>query len=192
MREASVIYNNELLTNIRDESTFMKIYPAVVEFASSIWKLTDKKLEWYKRSVQESYNFDSKDLTYFQSWRRTDAIVWIFWIRISPGTFNDGIRQLIALICCVQESRRRGHNIEIYPIICVAIGYCKHDDPFQCPAFHQLSQILCDPYLTGRRVCVVSVDSTRFAFHPDNIQQIQRHVNHLHRGCKLVSPGTSY
>ena len=148
----------------------MKVLPLVKELAPSIHTSSDREKQKFKSRVRHHWcSFDSDDSTFFQSGRRTsDTEVWILWIRISKYTINDGIRQLISFICCVQEARRRGRNIEIYPIICIAPEYSRHDSPYQNPALHQLLQILCDPYLEGRRVFVVASDSTRFAFHPDD------------------------
>jgi hypothetical protein len=182
VREVAAVYNNEIRTNIRDNSTYMKVLSFVKELAPSIHTSSDREKQKFKSRVRHHCSFDCEDHTL-----ANDAEVWILWIRISKYTINDGIRQLISFICCVQEARRRGRNIEIYPIICIAPEYSRHDSPYQNPALHQLLQILCDPYLEGRRVFVVASDSTRFAFHPDDIQRIQRAVNCLHPACELKS-----
>ena len=69
-------------------------------------------------------------------------IVIVIFIRTSPDTDNDGLRQLVAIMMAVRQLQHAGFNIELYPIVCYAKDSSRHK-PFECKAFHQVLQILC-------------------------------------------------
>jgi hypothetical protein len=117
----------------------------------------------------------------------SNTIVWIIFIRISPDTDNDGVRQIVAIIAVAQFLRRNDFDIEIYPRF-FRSNAARHD-PLTDPGLDQICRALSsDPSLVGReQVCIITVEPLRFGLHTRDIESIEQMILRCHPRARLTS-----
>lgn len=164
----AIVWNQTRTTNLEDD-------------------LSDLDLE----DLLPDLDFDSNSLRIPRQYHPSSCIFYIIFVRCSPGTINDGVRQLLAIVAVIQYLRRNGADIEIYPTV-FRSNACRHN-PFVSPALEQMRLALkSDPFLAGRTARVIAIDGTRFAEDPDDIDTIQDNLQSVHAGVSLTTLHTLY
>lgn len=158
MREIVPICNNAIVSNIHDkENDTIPVLPYIAKKAQSIASFDEPTVMSLKERVTSFIPFNKLGVVLR---KKKSRIVVVIFIRTSPYTDNDGLRQFVAIMMAVRHLQHAGFNIEVYPIVCYAKDSSRHE-PFECKAFHQVLQILCDPNLKNCQIKIVAIDPFR-------------------------------
>jgi hypothetical protein len=184
---------NQIRNSIDGMTTFhiLREVEAIVWNQTRTTNLEDDLSDLDLEDLLPDLDFDSNGLRIPRQYHPSSCIVYIIFVRCSPGTKNDGVRQLLAIVAVIQYLRRNGADIEIYPTV-FRSNACRHN-PFVSPALEQMRLALkSDPFLAGRTARVIAIDGTRFAEDPDDIDTLQDNLQSVHAGVSLTTLHTLF